>query len=174
MGKEGKPRYNRKEEVLYDGKRYRVHNNYLTAGGGFAMASNRKDVQKAVAVDFQFHIRRQHFQAGVMMAGDAFLSNNHVQAHVGYGFRREKRTSNFAIFAGPTYFTGVEGTPGITLPQFYDGFGAYASAQAITKFTYDIGFGVELFGEINYKQTIGGLKFIFFFSGAYRGTKKGV
>lgn len=131
----------------------------------------RKDVQKTIGIDYQFHIRRLYFQTGVMMSGDAFLSNNHVQAHLGYGYRIEKNTSNIAIYAGPCYFTGVEGIPGLTTASFYDGFGGYLSLQAITKFTYDIGFGAELFGEVNYKQSMGGIKFILFFSGAYRGKK---
>lgn len=172
MGKDGAEKYNRKEEILYDGKRYRKYNNYLTAGGGFASASNRGDLQKAIGVDFQFHIRRQYFQMGVMMSGDAFLSNNHVQAHVGYGLRKEKNTTNLAAFAGPTYFTGVEGISGVTAASFYDGFGAYICLQGITKLAYDIGFGAELFGEVNYKHSVTGIKFILFFSGSYRGVKR--
>jgi len=34
--------------------------------------------------------------------------------------------------------------------------------------------GAELFGEVNYKQNLIGIKFIAFFSGAYRGAKKKV
>lgn len=163
-------KYDRKEEVVYDNKRYRKHNNYLTAGGGFDYASNRSSLQKAIGADFQFHIRRQNFQIGGLMSGEEFLSNNHVQAHVGYGFRRETKSSNLAIFAGPTYFTGVEGAIG-SPAVFYSGFGGYACAQAVTKLTYDIGFGAELFGEVSYRLNMVGIKFIAFFSGAYRGNK---
>ncbi len=166
-----RPKYNRKEEVVYDNKRYRKYNNYLTAGGGFAYASNRVGGQRVIGADFQFHIRRQQFQIGGLMSGEAFLSNNHVQAHVGYGLRRERNTTNLAAYIGPTWFTGVEGTPGVTIPVFYTGFGGYASVQAVSKFTYDIGIGAELFGEVNFRQTQVGLKFILFFSGAYRGNK---
>lgn len=166
-----RPKFNRKEEVIYDNKRYRKYNNYLTAGGGFAYASNRVGVQRAIGADFQFHIRRQQFQIGGLMSGEAFLSNNHVQAHVGYGLRRERNTTNLAAYIGPTWFTGVEGTPGVTIPVFYTGFGGYACVQAVSKFTYDIGIGAELFGEVNFRQTQVGLKFILFFSGAYRGNK---
>lgn len=167
----GRPKYNRKEEIIYDNKRYRKYNNYLTAGGGFAYSDNRQGIQRVVGADFQFHIRRLQFQMGGQMSGEAFLSNNHVQAHFGFGWRKEKNTYNLAAFVGPTYFTGVEGTPGVTVPIFYSGFGSYASVQAVTKFTYDIGFGVEVFGELNFRQTMAGLKFILFFSGAYRGKK---
>lgn len=173
-----RPEFDRKEEILHDGKRYRLHNNYLTIGGGFLSSSLRNISQKSINVDFQFHIRRQHFQGGFMMSGNDFASNNNTQIHLGYGYRQEKKTSNFAFFAGPTLFTGVltevDTTAGYVTyrPKFYQGLGFYGCVQAITKFTYDIGIGVELFGEVSFEQKLFGVKLIFFFSGAYRGPKK--
>ncbi len=57
-------------------------------------------------------------------------------------------------------------------PEFYQGVGVYAAAQAATKLVYDIGIGAELFVELNYKQNVIGIKLFLFFSGAYRGVKK--
>ncbi len=171
--KSKRPPYNRKEEILYQNKRYRIHNNYLTLGGGFLGSTLRDDVQNVVAADYQFHIRRQHFQIGAMMSGEEFLSNNYTQVHLGYGYRIEKYTSNYAAFLGPTYFSGVAGKVGQPA-DFFSGFGFYASVQAVYKLAYDIGLGAELFAEINYKQSMVGIKFIAFFSGAYRGAKKRV
>jgi len=169
--KKNKPRYDRKEEILYDGKRYRKYNNYLTGGGGYLGSTIRTQVQKAIGLDYQFHIRRQYFQSGIMMSGEEFLSNNHLQAHLGYGIREEKNLTNLTLFGGPSFFYGVEGTPGITAATYYQGLGAYFCFQAIFKFKYDIGFGVDVFAELSQKQRLGGLKFIFFFSGSYRGLK---
>ena len=166
-----KPPYNRKEEILHYGKRYRIHNNYLTLGGGFASSSIRSRGQKVVGADFQFHIRRQHFQMGLMMSGDQFLSNNHVQGHLGWGLRKETRTANFAGFFGPAYNYGVVGVAGAP-ERFYRGLGAYASLQFVTKLAYDIGLGLEVFDELSGNQNIFGFKIIAFFSGAYRGVKK--
>jgi len=168
-----RPPYNRKEEINYQNKRYRIHNNYLTLGGGFLGSTLRDDVQNVVAADYQFHIRRQHFQAGAMMSGEEFLSNNYIQVHLGYGYRIENYNSNFAAFIGPTYFSGVAGKVGQP-EDFFNGYGVYVSVQAVLKFAYDIGLGVELFGEANYKQNMVGIKFIAYFSGAYRGAKKRV
>jgi hypothetical protein len=165
------PPYDRKEEIIHYGKRYRIHNNYVTLGGGFAGSSIRLNSQKAVAADFNFHIRRQYFQVGGFMSGDAFLSNNHLQGHLGYGYRREGKQSNLAAYAGPCYFSGVHGTYPAP-PAYYSGFGVYLSAQAITKFMYDIGIGIEGFAELSYRQSIFGIKIIAFLSGAYRGEKK--
>lgn len=168
-----RPPYNRKEEILYQNKRYRIHNNYLTLGGGFLGSTLREDIQNVVAADYQFHIRRQHFQVGAMMSGEEFLSNNYVQVHLGYGYRIENYNSNFAAFIGPTYFSGVAGKVG-QAEDFFDGYGVYLSVQAVLKVAYDIGLGVEVFGEVNYKQNMAGIKLIAFFSGAYRGVKKKV
>jgi hypothetical protein len=166
-----KPAYDRKEEIIFDGKRYRIHNNYLTFGIGLLQSNIRNQSQKTAGVDFQFHLKKQHFQAGAMMSGDDLFGNNNTQFHCGYGYRREKNTSNVAIYAGPTYFTGVEGAAGAPA-SFYDGFGVYLSAQAIYKVKYDIGLGLEFFGDVSYKQVMSGLKIIVFFSGSYRGLKK--
>lgn len=170
-----KEKYDRKEEIIYDGKLYRKYNNYATFGAGYLGTSNRKDISKNIGVDFQFHIRRQHFQAGLNMSGSEFMSNNNVQGHLGYGFRKEKNTVNYAVVAGLSFFYGVlaieDSTYG-TIPYYYSSPGVYFSAQAVTKFTYDIGIGIEGFGEYSPEQRTLGIKFILFFSGSYRGPKK--
>jgi hypothetical protein len=168
-----RPPYVRREEILYDGKRYRLYTNYLTMGAGFLSSSIRNNAQKMVGADYQFHIKRQYFQAGVAMSGTEFLSNNNVEVHVGYGLRRERNMTNLAAFIGPTLFTGVQGTPGVSDPSIYNGWGGYVCLQAVSKFvSYDIGLGGELFAEVSEKQTLLGFKIIVFFSGAYRGVKR--
>ncbi len=144
-------------------------------GAGYLGSSLRKDAQQNVGFDFNFHIRRQNFQAGLLMSGNQFLSNNNIQTHLGYGWRKEGNTSNFAVYGGLTYFYGVLGIADSVLgyiPFYYQGVGVYFSAQAIKKFSYDIGMGFEFFGEYNPGQQILGFKFILFFSGAYRGAKR--
>jgi hypothetical protein len=131
----------------------------------------RSRSQKAAGADFQFHVLQHQFQAGLMMSGDQFLSNNHIQGHLCYGWRRESKTTNLAAFGGPSYYRGVKGDPSGG-PEFYSGIGAYFALQAVTKFMYDIGIGVELFDELSPRQNIFGFKIIAFFSGAYRGEKK--
>jgi hypothetical protein len=180
-GKSNKKPYYRKEEIIYQGKRYAIHNNYLSLGGGYLGSNIRLDVQNVVAVDYQFHIKWLNFQSGAFMSGENFLSNNNTQVHLGYGLRKETNTGNYAVYGGPMYFTGVEGAVG-TPAQFFSGYGVYFSAQAIYKIVYDIGFGVEVFGDLGFvgtifknaefKQSTLGVKFIAYFSGAYRGPKR--
>ncbi len=175
FAQEKNTKYDRKEEIIYDGKLYRKYNSYLTMGAGYMSSSLRDDIQKAIGFDFNFHIRKQYFQAGILMSGPQYLSNNNIQAHIGYGLRKEKNKSNLAIYGGITYFTGVRGIPDSafgSIPFYYQGVGAYFSAQAIKKITYDIGAGIEFFGEYSQQQRILGFKFILFFSGSYRGLKK--
>jgi hypothetical protein len=171
--KQGKKKeiYYRQEEVLFDGKRYRRYNNFLTMGPAFLNSTIRTQSQKGVGIDFQYHIRRQYFQTGVMMSGIDFGNNNNVTAHLGYGLRRERNYYSLAFFGGPSYSYGVEGDIN-SLPVFYSELGFYVSAQAVTKFTYDLGLGVEVFADFSAKQTLAGLKIIAFFSGGYRGPKR--
>jgi hypothetical protein len=166
--------YFRKEEIIHDGKLYRKYNNYVTVGPGYSFSSIRKDVQRDLGIDFNFHIRRIYFQTGVIMSGNEFLSNNHLNFKFGAGLRKENRKNHFAFFVGPTYYTGVigiEDSLGIR-PQFYSGVGAYVSAQAIIKLTYDIGFGIQPYLTLSAKQSQGGIKLVMFFSGSYRGPKR--
>jgi hypothetical protein len=128
-----------------------------------------------VGLDFHFHIRRQYFQAGLAISGNQFLENNQTQIRLGYGYRKETAKYNLAFFGGPTLFYGVHGIPdtaGTFKPEFYQGVGVYGCAQAVKKLAYDMGIGAELFAELNYKQNVVGIKFLLFFSGAYRGLKK--
>jgi len=109
------------------------------------------------------------------MSGVEFLSNNNISGHFGYGFRKETTRANYAVYVGPNYFTGVYAVPdsGNTFkPKFYTGLGGYVCAQAVKKFTYDIGGGIEVYLEANKTQIMGGLKFIIFFSNSYRGLKR--
>lgn len=166
-----RPPYNRKEEIIYDAKRYRVHNNYLTIGGGVAGSTIRSGSQRCVGGDFNFHIRRQYFQLGALMSGPELMSNNHAHVHVGYGYRWEGKTYNLAGYIGPCYFSGVEGTPPAPA-MLYSGYGVYGCIQVVNKFVYDIGIGLDMFTEISYKQALYGVRVIAFFSGAYRGVKR--
>jgi hypothetical protein len=175
LNQNNKPKYFRNEEMIYNGKRYRVHNNYVTFGPGYLQSSIRNVSQKMIGIDLHFHIRTQHFQTGVMMSGETFGSNNNVQAHIAYGYRRETKTLNLAAYMGPSYLTGVvpynDPVYGI-VPEFYTNYGIYTCIQGVTKFAFDFGIGVELFAEYSKKQTMFGFKLIAYFSGAYTGPKR--
>jgi hypothetical protein len=169
--------YVRKEEIIFNDKRYRIHNNYLSFGPGYLSSDLRNNVQKNIGIDFQFHIRWQQFQGGLMMSGEEFNSNNHIGAHLGYGFRKESKKKNYAAFIGPSYHNGVftvKDSLNNIQPDYYNGFGLYACMQAVIKLSYDFGIGGELFTDISAKQRMVGIRFIAFFSGAYVGAKKTV
>ncbi len=109
------------------------------------------------------------------MSGVQYLANNNIQFHAGYGLRKETTNVNMSIFAGLTYYYGVvavlDSAQG-TIPRYYQGTGIYAAAQIIKKFSYDIGAGIEIFTEYSKKQQLFGVKFVLFFSGAYKGAKQ--
>lgn len=168
-----KPKYYRKEEIIFEAKRYRLYNNYMTFGPMIGTSTIREETQKGIGLDFNWHIRRQYFQTGVMMSGLDFGNNNNVGAHIGYGHRVETNYFNVAGFVGPSFNYGVEGNVS-GFPEFYSTYGLYLSGQVVAKFMYDMGVGLEVYGDISYKQTIFGIKIIAFFSGAYKGPKKNI
>ena len=168
--------YNRKAEIVYDGKRYRIYNSYLTFGVGKAFADIRTKDQNCVNVDFQFHLTKQYFQTGFFMSGDELLKNTNISGHVCYGYRYEKALFNLAGFVGPSYsyfVTGVADTSGLFKVTKHDAIGGYICLQGVYKIKYDVGIGLELFADISSEQKIAGARIILFFSGAYRGEKKG-
>ncbi len=168
--------YNRKKEIVYDDKRYRVYNTYLTFGVGKAYSDIRKKDQNCLNVDMQFHLTKQYFQVGFFMSGDELLKNTNASGHVCYGYRYEKELFNFAAFAGPSYsyfVTAVQDTSGLFKVTRHTTLGGYVCVQSIYKIKYDVGIGLELFADISSEQKMAGARIICFFSGAYRGVKKG-
>lgn len=169
-------KYDRLEEVIDLDKRYALHNNYLSAGFGLSYSNVRDKEQSTLGIDYVFHIRREHFQVGFLMSGNEFLSNNNLQGHIGYGYRKENEKYNIAFFGGPSISTGVlppKYNATDTIPaHFYEAFGFYGSAAYIHKLAYDIGIGLEAIIEVNTTQVFGGVKAVLFFSGAYRGKAK--
>lgn len=170
-------KYNRKDEVLHNEKRYAMHNNYLTLGGGLSGSNLRDKEQNILGADFTFHIRRTHFQIGFLMSGDAYLNNNNISGHFGYCYRIEDERKNISFMGGisqnkgqiPPYINNA----GDSIPVFfYRNTGIYLSAAYVKKLTYDIGIGVEVFAELNQVQQMFGAKAIVFFSGSYRGKAK--
>lgn len=47
--------FSKKREVVFDNKRYRVYNNYVTAGAGACYSSGWKDIEFCPAIDYNFH-----------------------------------------------------------------------------------------------------------------------
>ncbi len=170
-------KYDRKEEIIDNQKRYAVHNNYLMLGGGFAGSTLRKKEQITVGIDFIFHIRRQHFQVGVLMSGDKFQNNNNLSGHLAYVYRIEDHKKNIAFGGGLSqnkgYVPSYINDGGDTIPIFYyRNPGIYLTAAYFKKLTYDIGIGAEFIAEINQSQAFVGVKVVVLFSGAYRGKAK--
>lgn len=166
-----KPFYYRQEEILFDGKRYKLYSNYMTGGPLIASSTIRSQAQKGIGIDFNWHIRRRFFQTGLMMSGLDFGDNNHISGHLTIAQRKEGNYYSLAGFVGACYSYGVTGDI-TTGPQFYNVFGGYASLQYVVKFNYDLGLGLEAFTEISQNQTMVGAKLIAFFSGAYKGPKR--
>ncbi len=172
--------YNPKKEIAYDGKRYRVYNNWLSFGAGAGYNTKWEKDQKNVALDFTFHIKQYYFSAGAFMSGLDFTAANNYNFHAGVGLRKEGEKYNLSAFLGPSfsYFKrplsdSTEFTLPTVLNTVYNRVGAYANIEAVYKIKYDLGIGGQIFCDYNEVQMVYGVRIIAYFSGAYRGIKYG-
>jgi hypothetical protein len=168
--------FERKKELSYDGKRYRVFNNYLTAGGGSCYNNYIQNTNLNIGVDYNYHIRQVYFQTGIFLAGSRFGNYNHLQLHTAVGKRFELNKFNMAGYLGPSMsFINrpiIDTVNNLIRSRTLQPLGFHAAVQFTFKFKYDVGIGVSIFSDINKEQSVYGLRLELFFSGAYMGDKK--
>lgn len=168
--------YNPKQEIVYDGKRFRVYNNWLSAGAGASFNTQWPKDEKNIGADFSFHIKQQYLRIGGFMSGTNFHASNNYNVHLGLGLRKEKEKYNLSAFIGPSvsYFKRpLKDSANYNLVSVYNEVGGYAVVEAIYKVTYDVGIGGQIFCDYNRVQTVYGVRLVVYFSGAYRGIKYG-
>jgi hypothetical protein len=173
--------YNPQEEIAYDGKRYRVYNNWLTFGAGAGYNTKWPKDQKNVGVDLSIHIKQYYFRAGAFMSGNDFTAANSYNFHLGMGVRKEHEKYNLSAFIGPSYSyfkrplsdSTEFGLPSI-LNTVYNRLGGYACLEAIYKIKYDVGIGGQVYCDYNEVQMLYGVRLVAYFSGAFRGVKYSV
>lgn len=172
-----------KEEIAFDGKRYRVYNNWLSLGAGAGYnqhwRNDEKD-EKNLAVDYSFHIKEQYFRLGAFMSGRDFTAANNYNFHLQIGLRKETSKYNLSAFAGPSYSyfkrplsDSTEYGLNNILNKIYTEFGGYACVEAIYKIKYDVGIGGQVFCDYNKTQIVYGVRLVAYFSSAFRGVKYG-
>lgn len=168
--------FNPKKEVVFNDKRFRVWNNWISGGAGPMFHTNNPRTQLALGVNFNFHIKHYYFRIGGMFSGDRFGSWNNLQGHIGWiPLRRDNEHAHQAIVAGVSYSTGYR----FVYAGHYDNLnpyaraGVYAEYQYVRKINYDFGIGGALFADVNSQNTLIGLRIDVYFSGAYRGYVRG-
>jgi hypothetical protein len=160
---------------VVDNKKFQYYNNWLTIGGGGQQnLTYKRELGFAGGLDFNFHIKKNYFQAGTLLSGERFGSYNNYQLHLGYGKRFEDKDYHFAAFLGVSYSTGnqitmIDSTKYIK--RTFNQPGLYIQGEIVKKITYDVGMGASLFIDWNQEQSMVGLRFILYFSGAYTGKK---
>lgn len=169
-------KFNPKAEIVYDGKRYRVHNSWLSFGAGAGYNTKWPKDEKNLGADFSFHIKQHYFRAGGFMSGANFTASNNYSFHLCYGLRKEKEKYNLSAFIGPStsYFRRpLSDSSNYNLSTVYNLAGAHACVEAVYKIKYDVGIGGQIFCDYNQVQMVYGVRLIAYFSGAYRGIKYG-
>ena len=94
--------YNPKKEIVYDGKRYRVYNSWLSFGAGANYNTRWPKDEKNSAVDFSFHIKQHYLRAGGFLSGREYTAANNYSFHLCYGLRKEDNRYNLSAFIGPS------------------------------------------------------------------------
>lgn len=171
-----KGQFDRKKEITYDGKRYKVFNNYLTIGGGTEYNSFLQNTNLNLGGDLNYHISNIYFQSGFFLAGNRFGNWNHAQLHTAIGKRFEMTKVNLAGYLGgsissinrPIYDSVI----GEYRSNSIHPFGLHATAQFTYKFKYDVGIGFALFADINKAQSVYGIRLELYFSSAFKGYRK--
>lgn len=175
--------FNAKEEISFDGKRYRVYNNWLSIGPGVGYNQHwhkdEKD-ERNLGVDYSFHIQEKYFRLGSFMSGSDFLAANNYNFHLQYGLRKETEKYNLSAFLGPSYSyfkrplsDTVEFGYSNIINKIYSEFGVYGCVEAIYKVKYDVGLGGQVFCDYNKVQLVYGVRLVAYFSSSYRGIKYG-
>ena len=77
-------KFNPKEEIIYDGKRYRVHNSWLSFGAGAGYNTRWPKDEKNIGADFSFYIKKHHFRIGGFMSGSNYTASNNYSFHFYY------------------------------------------------------------------------------------------
>lgn len=160
---------------VINNKKFQYYNNWLTGGGGGQQnLTYKRELGFAGGLDFNFHLKQQYFQAGTMLSGERFGSYTNYQFHLGYGKRFEDKDYHFAAFIGFSYAMGTQVIQVDSIKYTrkpYSQPGIYMQAEVVKKITYDVGAGFSLFADWNKEQSMIGLRFILYFSGAYTGKK---
>jgi len=170
-----KGEYDRKKEMTYDGKRYRVFNNYVTVGGGSCYNNYIHTTNLNIGADFNFHIQQIYFQSGLFLAGPRFGSYNHMQLHTAFGKRFELKKFNMAGYLGGSYSfinRPYVDTSNAIHSRTLNPLGIHAAIQFTYKYKYDLGIGICLFSDINKYQSVYGIRLELYFSGAYLGDRR--
>ncbi len=161
-----------KQDTIIKDDVFRKYSNWISAGGGTAKNNHFDNSQFTGGLDYNFHLRRQYYQFGLLVSGDQFGSYNNYQFHLCYGKRVESSTLNFAYFAGLSYSEFYQRYGNGYAINAASGPGLYLNAEYILKATYDIGLGISAFGDININENLFGAKLNVFFCGSYKGKKE--
>jgi len=175
-------KYNPHEEIDYDGKRYRVYNNWLSVGPGAGYNSHWPKDERNLGVDFSFHIKKSYFRVGAFSSGARLraANTNNYNFHIQYGLRKEDIKYNVSAFLGPSlsYFKrplsdSTQFGLNNVLDNVYNEFGFHACIEVVYKIKYDVGIGGQVFCDYNRVQFVYGVRLIAYLSSAFRGAKYG-
>ncbi|HLG03429.1 MAG TPA: hypothetical protein VI731_07520 [Bacteroidia bacterium] len=170
------PQINFKQEIVIDDKRYRIWDNWVTAGAGGVYHSNNPRTQFVISpLDICFHIKQVYFNIGGFVSGDSYGQWNVYQLHAGYvPWRLKSNKYHMAVAGGISYSSSRRYLySGHYLSRPDNLAGIYGQFQLIRKIEYTDGLGLIFFVDANKRNLLAGVLVAGYLSGAYRGYVKG-
>lgn len=160
---------------VIDNNKFQYFNNWMTVGGGVQQnLSYKRPLGFVGAVDVNFHVKKNYFQVGALLSGKNFANYNNYEIKVGFVKRFEDKDNHFAFATGLTYSQGFQTIQIDSVTSTYRSYsqpGWYIQGEVVKKITYDVGIGACLFADWNKEQSMMGVRFFMYFSGAYTGKK---
>lgn len=175
-----------KGRIVYKNRIYRQNASYLTMAYGvdFGFQSKQlgqtietKKFEQNMTLSFQYFLKNFGLQLGYHSSSDAKIWWRSDQKlndlFLGIGLRRENTRYNFSVFGGPAYAYGsypvlvTVDTVSKLYPYRFKGLGVHAEVQATYKISYDLGFGLSLYGIVNKYYSVVGAQVHLFFSTAF-------
>jgi hypothetical protein len=158
-------------ERNFDGKRYKMYNNYVNFGIGYGRNFEGR-LSTPVGVGYNFHAGKLFFQAGYNRSEMPTLWGSYTRnflndLHLAYCIRKETKKLNLA------YVMGVGKVWGLKDNIPYGNVAGYAEIQFIRKIFYDVGAGLCLYVNYNRSYPMAGIRLDIFLSSAYQGEING-
>ncbi|NLA24256.1 MAG: hypothetical protein GX879_04740 [Bacteroidales bacterium] len=157
-------------------KIYQTGSNWFTAGFGYGYATNLRENQINLSLNYHRRYKAMYFNLGYHHSADKFFLDRPMirlnDVHTGAGLRFEFIPFNFGFFIGPSWSFGILHDRTDEYGRvFYTAFhtlGAFTELQFTWKFFYDLGIGTSLYGSFNKHYQVVGAQLHFYFSSAYK------
>lgn len=161
--------YNLPEELIIGNNIYKTKYHYLVIGLGFS-GNGIKKYDSNIGIDYHLNIKNRYYQIGVMRTKElkGLFPANYIRVFNDFHFSMGKKIENVKMayfgYAGPSIIYGKNHYS----EEAYVTIGVQGQLQCIYKHFFDVGMGLTLYGNINFRYSSAGIRLNIFFSNAFK------